>query len=210
MNRFLIAVLGIMILITVVLVGYSVFNQNKLQKETTLPVDNKQYQPKQIDIGSEFPGVTMKFTNKNFLAQKLEEVHFWDNFAIIKYANGAQRGLITVDSLELILTDKEQINNHVVTKDKSGKFVTYASYGFIYNSLNRHLKLLLHVDTDYLDKHITSDLNSFMSWMILRDVFDVSHPMHPNDKQFARLKGVDDYAKSIDTLPNNAFVSLSK
>lgn len=165
---------------------------------------------KTVQAGSDTSLFAVSLTNKEKLQSILEGLHFWqpNSVAVFSPHGGQEKKLVTVNSLDIHLTDKKQpLGNIVSSKTQQA----YAGYGMTYNPAQQAITLSLFIDSTDIATPSASLYNQTFSYLLLSALFDLTHPMDPSKGEpLDRLKGKNEYINNTFTiLPSRTLFVIS-
>lgn len=204
-NRILLIVL---LLVGLVAAGFLGYHYVLLKRPTSLPQKQMSERLPEISVVSDIDGVTANLSDEAWFRERLSEVNFWNVNNIVFFdSSGLQRGKISPLSLRVHLTDKPQPLGQTVYTEPDGKKYMYQSFGMSFDPEQRLLDLYLFVHPDILRSESKDNLSTRFSYLLLFTIFDITHPILPEQKSFEeRLIGKDDYIAKLYEVDKKAFI----
>ncbi|MBU0570191.1 hypothetical protein KKB40_05460, partial [Patescibacteria group bacterium] len=153
-----------------------------------------------IFVLSDIPGISIKLVNKDEISKFLEEINFWEESGVRIYETAS---LVTVNNLEIHLTDKEQEYGQFTGGDS---METYQSFG---QSLeNDKLKIYVHFSFDKIHKIIEQESFGKLSFNIFHSLYLSSAKAVENKDE---IKATDFAREYLDSKPaSESIVKISK
>ena len=174
----------------------------------------KQSSPKPGDLSlvSDIATVSASFSNQSWLEERLESLNFWQEAGVTLYEpSGLQRRRINVKSLVIHLTDKPQPLGQTVSILPDGGNYLYQSFGMNYDYATSSLNLLLFIHPEIIRSEAENELGTRLSGLTLSTVFDLTHPLLPQHKDFQeRLTGKDVFMEELKQIGGTSFITVKR
>lgn len=196
--------LVLLLIFCLVLFGYYLFL--KLKEPTTsssLPITHN------VQIISDSSSFSVKFSNKDFLMKKLDEIRFWGEEAISTYQ--VVPSAVTATSLTIHLTDIPFSNEILRTQGKtpSGEEKESDALKIAYNSTGK-LDVYIYLNSDDVKTDTIEKLGTSYSARILSYLFALVHPYITGDLENKRALDQANFRDTIFKLPKYSFLVISK
>jgi len=165
-----------------------------------------------IFVISDIGNFGVNISDNGFLSNTLTELSFWEKNRVALFTpKGLQRRMVTSKSLEIHLTDVEQPLGQVVSTNEDGTDYMYQSFGMDYKDSDARIILYVYVHPDIVNTENSFDLAKRFSGLILSSLFDITHPILPEHKDFnERLVGKNDFINTLSTVARGFFLTIEK
>jgi hypothetical protein len=152
--------------------------------------------PHTISVVSETDDVVVASTDVKLIRAALDQVEFYSTNQITQYApSTAQIGRVSVRNLRVVLTTDEQALGKTYS---TGEQTPFQSWGVLYTPTSGDnvydVTILLHVTPAIVEREDAETLARRYQGILLRAVWDLSHPQKPEYAGLERFEGMKEYA----------------
>lgn len=150
-----------------------------------------------VRVQSEVATLSVKRVGTEQIETVLEEAGFFEPVGVINYqANGAMRGVVSVRNVLIIFTGEEQMLGKTYG---TGETSPYQSWGVAYRATQHpgvsDVTIYLYVKPEIAGNEEPDKLARRYQGILLRAIWDLTHPKQADQRELARFDGMSEYIK---------------
>ena len=154
------------------------------------PVDIRE---RKITIESEIPYIEVQFRDEQYLERRLNDLNFWEGEKRIYETHSSIYD--NIYELRIVITDKEQSKNRIVSTSDGKKQVSYST-GLVYDIDAQRLNVYLHINSKLLDELDIAE--KALSYNLLRRLYGVKNSVgESEDYSYMRENGSEPFIRLV-------------
>lgn len=150
-----------------------------------------------VRVHSQVADMAVREVDVEQIEMALQEAGVFEPANVINYkSNGAMAGMMSVRKVLIVLSPDEQMLGKTFG---AGETSPYQSWGVSYTPTDEEgiadITLYLYVKPEIVASEEPSKLATRYQGILLRSIWDLTHPKQPQHKELARFEGMSEYVR---------------